>query len=177
MNSAALTSHDLDLLLQLYEHDPKSGDLRRPPWTWAALIAEESAALARLVDAWVETYNHTLATRPEEIVPPCWRQHPGLADELAVQVWLYYAVHHHSSASPAAAGEYYLRHLPGFRSRIEPLLGRSPVECRAGQHVDTWRSDLDQVLNAAPDADVHSASEDALRVEHLTALHFGFRPE
>ena len=42
-------------------------------------------------------------------------------------------------------------HLPGFRSRIDRMLGRSPGECRKGQHAPTWRKAADDQLAAYTD--------------------------
>lgn len=172
MNSAAFDPTDTALLLQRFEHDPKSQDPPRLPWSWAALGPDEAAALARLVDVYVASYNHTLATAVSEIVPPCWRKHPALAQELAVQVWLYYTAHHHPQATPAAAAEFYGRHLPGFRARVATLLGRSPIECRQGHHPPSWRKELDEQL-----AEYEQRAEDeqdATDLDRLGDLHFGF---
>lgn len=173
MSSTAFDPADVALLIERFEHDPKSEDPPRFPWAWEALGPQESAALARLVDVYVATYNHTLATAVEEVVPPCWPRHPGLARELAVQVWLYYAVHHHPKASPAAAAEFYGRHVVGFRGRVEKHLGRSPIECRTGGHLHSWRKDLDELLAEYE----HHSSADAPNtsaIEQLGELHFGF---
>ena len=42
-------------------------------------------------------------------------------------------------------------YLPGFRGRIDRMLGRSPGECRKGQHAPTWRKAADDQLAAYPD--------------------------
>ena len=42
-------------------------------------------------------------------------------------------------------------HLPGFRGRIDRKLGRSPGECRKGQHAPTWRKAADDQLAAYTD--------------------------
>lgn len=172
MSSTAFDPADTALLLARFEHDPKSEEPPRFPWVWEALSPAEASALARLVEVYVASYNHTLATTASEIVPPCWPQHPGLARELAVQVWLYYAVHHHAKASPAAAAEFYGRHLPGFRGRVEKLLGRSPIECRKGQHLPSWRKDLDELVGEYEQRSENPQNMNA--IEQLTQLHFGF---
>lgn len=170
--SAAFDPADVEMLLELFEHDPKSEQPARFPWTWSALTAAEAAALARLVETYVSTYNRVLATTVAEIVPPCWRRHEGLATELAVQVWLYYTVHHHAKATPTAAAEFYGRHLPGFRGRVDKHLGRSPIECRRGEHPETCDKDIDELL--AHYEQQGSASEDGTAIEQLGELHFGF---
>jgi hypothetical protein len=42
-------------------------------------------------------------------------------------------------------------YLPGFRGRIDRMLGRSPGECRKGQHAPTWRKAADDQLAAYTD--------------------------
>jgi hypothetical protein len=121
----------------------------------------------------VQTYNHVFATTEEEIVPPCWRRHPGLAHELAVQMWLYYAVYLHPKANPAAAAEFHGRHLPSFRARVDKLLGRSPIDCRKGEHLENWRKEIDTVLGDYENGAGEPGRDDS-DVELLRSLHFGF---
>jgi hypothetical protein len=164
--------NDLQLLLDLF-NEPGTGErLRRPPWTWSALHRDERAALARMIDVWVDTYNYVHATHPTDLVPHCWRHHPGLAAELAVQVWLWYAAHLHPDTTPLIAGEYYLRHLPGFRSRLNHLLGTSPPECRRGEHPDSWRIDTDTQLAAY--ATMPARTNEGDNVDRFGEFHFGF---
>jgi hypothetical protein len=168
--STAFNDDDLELLLTLYNAADSEDQPRRPPWTWSALNRDERAALARMIDVWVDTYNHIHATTPTDLIPPCWRQHPALATELAVQLWLWYTAHIHPQTTPLIAGDYYLRHLPGFRTRLDHTLGASPPECRQGQHPHTWRTDTDTQLAAydgARDPEVN-------KVDLLGELHFGF---
>lgn len=164
---------DVELLLERYEAAAGEDEPRRPPWTWAALDRAERAALARMVDVFVSTYNHVHAVKDNELVPPCWRRHPALAAELAVQVWLWYFAHMDPKASPAVAGDYYGRHLPGFRSRVDRLLGVSPGECRQGEHPDTWRKEAEQLL-AKYDGLPSDPDQNEQDVDLLGALHFGF---
>lgn len=169
--ATAFDNEDLELLLAVYNTSVTSTSPRRPPWTWSALCHRERTALARMIDVWVDTYNYVHATSPSDLIPPCWRHHPGLATELAVQVWLWYNAHIHPQATPLIAGDYYLRHLPGFRSRINQMLGASPPECRRGEHPTTWRSDTETHL-AAYTTPFDSAVDD--HVHQLGELHFGF---
>jgi hypothetical protein len=165
---------DLELLLARYDTPTDTTQARRPPWTWTALDPAERAALARLIDVFVHSYNQVHAITEDELIPPCWRRHPGLAAELAVQVWLWYSVHlDPHTASPTLAAEYYLRHLPGFRHRLNRLLGISPGECRRGQHPASWRTDADQRLATYPQTPT-DPDRDEHDVEALGALDFGF---
>ena len=97
----------------------------------------------------------------------------GLIHELAVMTWLWYSAHRDPTATAERAGEFYLRHLPGFRSRLPQTLGRSPVECRKGHHPSTWRRDADQSASewaADPDGADHHLAD----INHLGATSFGF---
>lgn len=165
---------DLALLERLYTTPATGPELRRPPWTWAALTRTEQAALARLIDTWVFAYNRVHAITPAELIPPCWRHHPALAAELAVQLWVFYFAHFDRKATPLQAGEYYLRHLPSFRGRVDRLLGVSPGECRRGEHPTTWRQDTDTQLGQYPATT--SSRTDRLLPDLMNAVRFGFPP-
>lgn len=167
------SEEDLVVLLARYDDPGNEQSPRRPPWTWSALTPAEAGAMARLVDVYVETYNHVHAVTEDDVIAPCWRLHPGLATELAVQVWLYYAAHLDTKATPMLAADFYGRHLPGFRSRIDRLLGRSPGECRAGQHRDTWRKGAEEMIGkqANPGANVVGGEQE---IALLNGMHAGF---
>jgi hypothetical protein len=88
-------------------------------------------------------------------------------------VWLWYFAHLDPKASPPVAGDYYGRHLPGFRAWVDRLLGVSPGECRRGEHPDTWRKDAEKLLathNQLPT----DPDRDERDVERLGEPHFGF---
>ncbi|MHA6803259.1 hypothetical protein [Salinifilum ghardaiensis] len=169
--TSPLTS-TLEDLIQLLQPPGKDEQRQhRPPWNWSLLTPAEQDALAGLIDDWVATYNHALATARAEIVPACWRQHPGLAIDLAVQVWLYYANHRSSNATPGFAAEYYGRHLPGFRGRVASYLGESASDCREGRHPHDWRADLEATAHGSTAPDPATAEES---IRHLGELHAGF---
>jgi hypothetical protein len=161
------------LLIGRYQADGKDAP-RRAPWVWSLLNDNERAALARMIDVYAVTYNAVHAVTEDELIPPCWRQHAGLAHELAVQLWLWYWANIDPKATPAAAGDYLGRHLPGFRSRVDRLLGKSPKECRRGDHVDTWRKTADDVIATYATKWPQAGTDDELAVEMLAGLHFGF---
>ena len=127
--AATFDTGDVELLLDLYHSAGSDGEPRRPPWTWAALKPYERDALLRMCAEFVESYNRIHAVKEDELIPPCWVLHHELAAELAVQVWLYYFAHLDTKATPALAGDYYGRHLPGFRQRDGEALGGG--RCRA----------------------------------------------
>lgn len=107
----------------------------RPPWTWANLTVEEAQWLDLALDQFVSSYNHVQATRIEEVIPPCWRQHPGLTQELPVQLWAWWAAHLDEQSTVFVALDYYDRHLPAFKGRLSGgLLGKGAVNCRKTKH-------------------------------------------
>jgi hypothetical protein len=167
---------DVDLLLARYNAPADEGP-RGAAWAWSALNDEERTALARVIDVFVATYNTVYAVTEDELIPPCWRHHAGLAHELAVQLWLWYWANLDPKATPAIAGDYHGRHLPGFRSRVDRLLGKSPKECRRGDHPDTWRKSADELLNTYATLPAHPERDDVLAIELLGGLHFGFPPD
>ena len=167
-----LFDHDIHLLLDRYH----TIGTNPPPWTWAALTPRERAALATLIDHFVTSYNQTYATTEDDLIPPCWPQHPGLAYELAVHVWLWYCTHHDPNTTPEHAGDYYLRHLPGLRHRLDHHLGRSPGECRTNHHPTTWRTDADTALQTHQDRSTTDAQH-RRALATLASQHFGFTPE
>ena len=145
--------------------NPKTGG--RPPWTWSNLTGEEAEELDGALDAFVASYNNTLALQLEHIVPRCWREHPALAQELPVQYWGWWAAHRDPRATPLAALEYYNRHLPAFQGRLTALLGLSSGECRKGRHGTA----VDQtVRNAAAIANDLSQSDPADRTAIVNKL-------
>jgi len=161
---------DLALLLALYNNTDEP--LRRP-WCWSALTGPEREALARMIDVYVASYNHVQAIDTTDIIPPCWRQHAGLAWELAVQVWLWYQSYMDPKATPAAAAELHGRHLPGFRTRLARLLGRDPNDCRANQHPSKWRK-ADEQLSVLASLPASSSTLERTAAVDLGEVHFGF---
>ncbi|KOX27067.1 hypothetical protein ADK67_14680 [Saccharothrix sp. NRRL B-16348] len=158
--------HDVAMLLALLEAEPAA--IRRTPWTWAALSEKEAAALRRTVRRWVADYNAVHAVTSRELIPDCWELHPGLAHDLAVMMWVYYDSHHDRRSTPLMAGDYHLRYLPGFRSRLNHLLGSDPASCRAGAHPASWRTTPGETRHLVD----HHQPVDA--DEGSTALHFSF---
>lgn len=145
-------------LIALYWPD-RPTSTRVTPWTWIALTDPDRDALAEFAAHWVDHHNRIYAVAEDQLIPPCWRQHPRLAVELAVMAWMWYSAHHDPTGIVERAGEFYLRHLPGFHSRLPALLGRSPSECGEGQHPPTWRKDTEQKTN-------NWSRENILDIEH-----------
>ncbi|CRK59270.1 hypothetical protein [Alloactinosynnema sp. L-07] len=165
-----------DSQVALFDHlndNLAKNEQRRPPWTWSLRTQHERDALAGMIAEFVACFNTVYASDVEELIPPCWPHHPALATELAVHIWLWYEAHHDSGAGTGVSGDYYLRHLPGLRSRIAATLGRSPSECRQGQHPDSWRTDVDALIHQNEPTSRH-ADGPAPAIERLTRIGFGF---
>jgi hypothetical protein len=128
------------------------------------LSTEEREELLQACENFITDYNATYAYVEEEIIPPCWLLHPGLAKEIPARMWLHHATHHGTKSTPTMIVDYYNRHLPGFRSRIEKMLGQQPKECQKGQHSATWRSNIDTVINN------HKTLDDAAKNTAINAL-------
>ena len=123
-----------------------------PPWAWSNLTDAEARDLDTAVQAWVGDYNRHLATKTEEVIPACWRQHLALTQELPVQVHGWRAAHVDPEATAHEAMEYYTRFLPSLRDRVKDLLGSDPKACLAGKH--PAEDDLDDLITrAATDLD------------------------
>ena len=113
----------------------------RPPWSWAALTLAERSSLAKSIDDYVGYYNEAFAISPNELIPPCWPLHAGLAAELAAHFWLWVSTHAEPTARPESAVAFYEIHLPRFRQHVTKLLGEQATECQAGQHgLGDWRT-------------------------------------
>ena len=162
-------------LLENYWPDQPKSTKRRPPWTWSILTAPERIALTAKIGDWVSAYNQCYAVAEDQLVPPCWPKHAWLAHELAVMTWLWYSAHRDPTATAERAGEYYLRYLPGFRTRLPQTLGRSPVECRKGHHPSTWRRDADRPITPLS-GDRGTANHHLADINHLCTVAFGFDP-
>lgn len=171
------TDADTAALVDLFTGPAQDNEPQRPPWTWSALTSDERLALGRAIDDWTTTFNHVFATAPAHLIPPCWRLHPGLATELAVHIWLWYQAHRADNASITHAAEYYLRHLPGFRSRITEALGETAAECRRLEHPRNWRAETSKLLGVYTTRELdHHNQPAADATDLLGALHYGFMP-
>lgn len=139
-----------------------------PPWAWSNLTDDEAHALDDAVQEWVGDYNRHLAITEDHVIPACWRQHPGLAQELPVQFHGWLAVHRDPSAAALAALDYYTRSLPSFRDRVTLLLAPDPLKCRTGQHPPA-DDGLDRTITRAA-TDVDARGPDIIDVLRNTSF-------
>jgi hypothetical protein len=117
-----------------YPEDVPHRTRRTPAGPFAALITSSSAAVTPAVPAWLAAAAAVRSTK-------------ALRASAATT-----ASSSRSTPPPAyrAPGRSVL-YLPGFRGRIDRMLGRSPGECRKGQHAPTWRKAADDQLAAYTD--------------------------
>jgi hypothetical protein len=165
---------EVEALVALSEPSPDGR--RRAPWNWAALTAEECTVMEGMLQGWVDCFNQTVAVTEDDLIPPCWLQHAGLAYELAAIFWLWFGANIDRDATLVKIAEYYARYLPSFRSRLTAMLGASPRECRQGSHPRSWRSKADTLLRSARDRGLDHSQFEA-EVDQLHSLNHGFSYE
>jgi len=85
--------------------------------------------------------------------PACWRQHPALTQELAVQYHGWGYIHRRPDATALEALDYYTRTLPSFRQRVGDLLAPDASKCRMGRHPEPVPVLADAIDRAATDLD------------------------
>ncbi|ALG06368.1 hypothetical protein [Kibdelosporangium phytohabitans] len=172
-----MPSPDLQILLNEYF---AAGEMYpRWPWTWSAMTPDQAAALDTVVERWISTYNKVWAHTEAEIVPACWRQHPGLAIDTTVMTWGYYFAHHDPRATPLVAVQYHHQALVHFRSAVERWLGEEPRKCRTGQHPDSWRAGPESLIDlmSGNTKTVHNEPHMPLRELHFGFDHLAAEPE
>lgn len=97
-------------------------ELREHVWTWCDDVA-----------AWV---NRQYTWRPTQMIPPCWPQHPHIANELPVLAFMRWLAE--DNLGPDALGNWHRDDFPMFLDRMTNRLGEST--CRSGKHQD-WPAD------------------------------------
>ncbi|KOU84191.1 hypothetical protein ADK94_18895 [Streptomyces sp. XY593] len=102
-----------------------------PPWDLGALSAELIEPMPTWLDAVCRWLNEAYAWQPQDVIPPCWKQHEGLGYEIAALAFARddaYA----DAGSTVVWHEQYDR----FVSRMNKVLGKAGDECRLGRHED-----------------------------------------
>ncbi len=115
--------------------DPPSAATGRAWSLWGVPPGDRPAHLAWLVE-WVDWLNDVYAAYPGQRIPPCWRQHPGLAAELLTlnHTWRTAFL---DARSPEAAQTWHDYQLPALQGRFTHYLHS---DCPAGQHTDPAES-------------------------------------
>ncbi|SHG73837.1 hypothetical protein SAMN05444320_11338 [Streptoalloteichus hindustanus] len=121
-------------IVQALVADDQRGRVDPAPWCWfqpPELAEDPRAALA----AWVDFHNATYVGAPggaaQHPIPACWREHPGLAAEVATLAAYWRHSNIGQSAHPGNAQYWHDRYRPGFTARIPDYVHRS---CLDGDH-------------------------------------------
>ena len=146
---------------------------RRAPWAWGTLNPEERIELTARVWEFVQEYNQVYAVVVDDLIPPCWAEHPGLAMELSSLTWLWFSANIDPTAAPERIGDFYHRWLPGFKQRLDSWLGSSPSECRDGDHPASWRRDVEKKIAGWPES-IRNATDLEENVTAISEHAFGF---
>jgi len=126
--------------------DLLTADPRKPPWSWSNLTEDQARQLDASLGQWVQDYNATMATKPPQVVPRCWRQHPALVQLLPVLYWAWWASHADPAAGLGDALDFHLRHLLIFQDHLPELLeARGSNDCRA-EHVPRAATDAGRLF-------------------------------
>lgn len=100
-----------------------------PPWDLGALPEELSNPVLDWLDEVCRWLNTTYAWQPQHVIPPCWKDHQGLAYGVAAFAFA-------RSDAYAEAGSTIVWHeqYDRFLTRMNASLGKAGAECRVGRH-------------------------------------------
>jgi hypothetical protein len=105
------------------------------PWNWVDRHGQVEAALAGLLETFVEYFNARYAWTTEHTIPPCWARHGALVEELTTLMWSRWSAFEAPKATVEAAQVWHTYYLPGFLGRVNGWLGtHTAAECRSGKH-------------------------------------------
>ncbi|MER5968527.1 hypothetical protein ABT112_02050 [Streptomyces sp. NPDC002055] len=99
------------------------------PWDLGALPAELIEPMPAWLDSVCRWLNGRYAWQPQDVIPPCWTEHEGLAYDIAALAFARgdaYA----EAGSAVTWHEQYNR----FLTRMNNTLGKAGDECRVGKH-------------------------------------------
>ncbi|MGW4883465.1 hypothetical protein [Streptomyces murinus] len=102
-----------------------------PPWDLGSLPTELMAPMPAWLDSVCRWLNGRYAWQPQDVIPPCWEQHEGLADQIAALAFARIEVYA-DVGSAVVWHEQYER----FLSRMNRSLGKAGDECQVGRHQD-----------------------------------------
>lgn len=99
------------------------------PWDLGALPAELIEPMPAWLDSVCRWLNGRYAWQPQDVIPPCWTEHEGLAYEIAALAFA-------RSDAYMDAGTTVIWHeqYDRFLTRMNKALGKAGDECRVGQH-------------------------------------------
>lgn len=99
------------------------------PWDPGALSAELIEPTPAWLDSVCRWLNERYAWQPQDMIPPCWTKHEGLAYEIAALAFARGDAYTEAGSS-AIWHEQYDR----FLTRMNKTLGKAGDECRVGKH-------------------------------------------
>ncbi|MEV7090129.1 hypothetical protein AB0O07_30315 [Streptomyces sp. NPDC093085] len=102
-----------------------------PPWDLGALPSELSEPLPTWLDSVCRWLNGRYAWQPQDVIPPCWPQHEGLAYEIAALAFARSDAYTDPSSTVVWHEQY-----DRFLTRMHKSLGKAGDDCRAGRHDD-----------------------------------------
>lgn len=101
------------------------------PWDLGTLSAELIEPMPAWLDSVCRWLNGRYAWQPQDVIPPCWAKHEGLAYEVAALAFA-------RGDAYADAGSSVIWHeqYDRFLTRMNKALGKAGDECRVGRHED-----------------------------------------
>lgn len=138
------------------------------PWAVGTLTADQRAELEDRLAEFVAFLNATYAVAEAEVLPPCWRAHPGLVHELAALWAEWVEATQTLGATAERALRWHQRSLAELHRRLPGLLGRGNEVCTGRAHRAAWRAGAQALLVHHPATE--SAGEVVDLVEHWPRL-------
>lgn len=115
--------------------DPDTGEVFTGPVPRPWNLPELGDKLQGLVLGWLDDvvmwHNHSYAWQEEQIIPACWRLHPGLALDLAALA--FGRIDAYATATAAYVGRWH-SDWDDFQRRMTGALGDGGRDCRRGDH-------------------------------------------
>ncbi|WP_228447191.1 hypothetical protein [Streptomyces paludis] len=101
------------------------------PWDLGALTAELTEPMPAWLDSVCRWLNGRYAWQPQDVIPPCWSQHEGLAYEISALAFARGDAYTEAGSSVIWHEQY-----DRFLTRMNKTLGKAGDECRVGKHED-----------------------------------------
>ncbi|MET9142973.1 hypothetical protein [Streptomyces sp. NPDC004042] len=99
------------------------------PWDLGALPVELVEPMPAWLDAVCRWLNTRYAWQPQDVIPPCWAEHEGLAYDIAALAFARGYAYADAGASVIWHEQY-----DRFLTRMNKSLGKAGDDCRAGRH-------------------------------------------
>ncbi|UNZ18183.1 hypothetical protein [Streptomyces sp. 891-h] len=99
------------------------------PWDLGALPTKLIEPMSAWLDSVCRWLNGRYAWQPEEVIPPCWTKHEGLAYEIAALAFA-----REDAYAEAGSAVIWHEQYNRFLTRMNKFLGKAGDECRVGRH-------------------------------------------